>query len=273
MNIENNNFEGMLGKLNKKGLAAFFRNDNKVPTLFKDYLLFPDQFDNYPDDIKQRRNTLIYLIGWQIIASFFAMCYILIRRSYIYFFVNILSIGLAVIGLAGILQMKAIFLLAHCLLTTSITGGFFFFQIIDFLLVSDTTYGAKKRLGDDLLLIIFSLPYLYDAFTGLSNFNFLYKISLLNKEKNAHQQVHEAVDMRELDNIDNQQIEDHIKDEKLCIICCLLEKKAVLNPCGHMLCCIDCAEILMKRKSLYSFNNPRCPICRVDINSYLRLRE
>lgn len=270
MYLESDKMEGMLSNLNKKGLAAFFRKDKGTQVLMREYLLYPDEFEKYPEELKNRRNNLIYLIGWQILASIFAMFYIFLRRSYIYFFVNIISIGLAIIGLTGILQMRAIYLIVHCLFTTSITGGFFFFQIIDFFMVSDTTYGQEKRLGDDLLLIIFSLPYLYDAFTGLMNFYFLYRISIYTKEKYGNR-INEESEMKEIENIEDQEIKDHLNNEKLCILCCTNVKDAVLNPCGHLLCCVECAKAIMKKKSFISF--PTCPICRVEMAGYIKLRE
>jgi len=167
--------------------------------------------------------------------------------------------------------MKALKLLIHCLFTTAITGGFFFFQIIDFFLVSDTKNGNDRRLGDSILLIIFSLPYLYDAYTGITNYRFLYKVSQLNKEKNSYERAREDLEMSELDKVEVSEMDDHVKQERLCIICCVEEKNAVIDPCGHMLCCVHCAQVIMSKKSLYSV--PRCPICRSDIQSYIRLIE
>jgi len=270
----NNKMEGILTHLNKKGLAAFYSKEYnpQEKILLKDYLLYPVQFERYSEEIKKRRNTLIYMISWQIIASLFSMLYILKRRSLLYFFINFISICCAVIGLVGIAKMKAIFLMIHCVFTTSITGGFFFFQLVDYLLVSDTTHGTAKRLGDDLLLIIFSLPYLYDAVTGIINYLFLNMISQFKQSENTGENyIHQSneSEMKELSSINVSEIENHVNEEKLCIICCILEKNSVMNPCGHMMCCIECSEVIMKKNNI--FNSAKCPICREKITGFIRL--
>ena len=235
--------------INKKGLMAFFQKSNEIEILYKSEIVLLQEFLKFPDSLKILRNTLIYLITWQIIASFFAMMYILIRRSYLYFLINIFSISLACIGLKGIIQMKAKFLIFHCLFTTSITGGFFFFQIIDFLLVADTTHGKEKRLNDSVLLIIFSLPYLYDTYVGISCYSFLSKVTKLIEET---RQIEMPLEL-ELEDIDQKEVEHHVSEEKLCIICCEQERTAVLNPCGHLVCCLNCANLILKKNSFTSY--------------------
>ena len=51
MNIEQDHkMEGILTKINKKGLAAFFSKqyNPRVEIIMKDDLLFPEEFDKYP---------------------------------------------------------------------------------------------------------------------------------------------------------------------------------------------------------------------------------
>lgn len=259
--------------LNKKGLAAFFYKSNEKEILFKEYIKHPLEFDQYPTEIKEKRNSLIYLLCIQILASTFALLYIFFRRKFIYLLINGLSIGLALVGLKGIVEMSSIYLIIHCIFTTALTGSFFVFQIIEYLLVSDKTLVEDRRLGDSLLLIIFSIPYLFDAFTGITNFIFLYGISQYNynKKKDCYNKYEMKEEMRELENFDESEVKNHIDEEKLCIICCTNEKNAVNNPCGHLLCCLNCANIIMNKKTF--LNVPRCPICREEILNIIRLIE
>jgi len=55
--------------------------------------------------------------------------------------------------------------------------------------------------------------------------------------------------------------------EKECIICFSDQRDTIILPCRHMCLCINCA------KSLQAQSNSKCPICRKDIESFLRLTK
>ncbi len=260
-----------------KGISAFYLDrkyftKTKVDIIKEDFIHKINLFNEYPDEIKEMRNSLIYLTSIQIAASLFGMLYIIIRRSYLYIFINIISIILALIGLYGALVMSGYFLIIHCFFTTSLTGGFSIFQIIDFILVKETTHGQEKRLGDSFLLIIFSLPYVYDCFTGIFNFRFLYEISKFmekrKEQKGLYNNINNPFDTFSLDKMpEYNDIINHIHSEEKCIICCEQEKNAVLAPCGHMLSCFSCANQIMENKK---YGTPTCPACRKKINNIIR---
>ena len=269
LNLINNNNNSI------KGLSAFYLNkkyftDTNIDILKEEYIVNYELFKEYPEQIKLMRNNLIYLTSGQILASVFGMLYIIIRRSYLYVIINILSIIFALVGLYGSLTMSGLYLMIHCFFTTSLTGGFTIFQIIDFFLVKDTTHGEEKRLGDSLLLIIFSLPYLFDCFTGLFNFKFLYDVSKFLEERkerirNNDHSIFNTFNLEQMPEYND--IIKHINEEDNCVICCEKEKSAVMSPCGHMLSCIDCATKLLKSKF---FGNPTCPVCRKEIKEVIR---
>lgn len=251
---------------NKKGIAAFFLDklkpiNSKLEIIKEEMLLKPKEFEKYPEKIKIMRNTLIQLACLQIVSSFFGMLYILIRKSFIYLFINLITTCLALVGLYGALIMSAFPLIIHCLFTSSLTAGFFIFQIVDFALISDSTQGKSNRVGDSILLIIFSLPYLFDLYTGLFNFNFMNSISKLNQSD-----VNVKI---ELSDLNYDEIVKHVGEEKLCIICCVKEKQAVQSPCGHMLCCMDCAKDIKRNL----FNRASCPVCREKIVDVIKLYQ
>lgn len=274
-NSNNNNINNKNG-FSKIGLAAFFRKQNELEILYKEHLSLPEEFEKFPEDIKINRNNIIYILFLQIAFSLFGLIYIVIRRSFLYLLINTISIILSFFGLYGIIKMKAAYIIVHCIFTTSLTGGFLFFQIIDFLLVDDVTHGVKKRLGDNVLLIIFSLPYAYDLYSGINTYLFLYKVSEykdLQKENNNSQ---ENIELKESINFaENKENEDlidkHIKEESTCIICCVEQKNAVINPCGHLVTCMKCGDLILNKSSFLA--KARCPICRRDITSFIQLRN
>lgn len=78
--------------------------------------------------------------------------------------------------------------------------------------------------------------------------------------------------------------------ENICECCYLRKRNTVFIPCGHVYCCMVCSERWTNTNvssfDLYSLldeedretlvfgeplQKPRCPICRADINSTVRL--
>ena len=263
-------------KFKNIGIAAFYL-DSKYPNdeleIIKPELIHNKEgFEHYSDDLKLKRNNLIKLTIWQMIVSIFGMMYVIRRRNYIYVFINTVSIILGGCGLYGSLTLSAIPLLIHSIMTISLTGGFLFFQIIDFLLVDDTSYG-EKRLNDNILLIIFSLPYVFDCFAGVYNFLFIRNVNEHNKTQREFRlkntNIVERFDPEE-DMPEKEEVLKHIKEQTLCIICCDNSRNAVMNPCGHMLCCLECGEKIVGNRII---SKAKCPICRSHIDSVIKYRE
>ncbi|KAF7041057.1 hypothetical protein CFC21_050893 [Triticum aestivum] len=56
-------------------------------------------------------------------------------------------------------------------------------------------------------------------------------------------------------------------DGQLCVICLRKRRRAAFVPCGHLVCCCNCA----KRVEL--MDEPLCPVCRQDIQYMLRVYD
>ncbi len=251
------------------GLAAFFKQQEPdyiqtLENLYEDHL--PEKYKKLPNEIKKKRNQLIYLAFFQIMASFMGMFYIIFRRSYIYLVINLFTVFLAFCGVYGVVKMNLMYLFIHCLFTTSITGGFFIYQLFDFFLVEDTSYGVKKRINDNIILIIFSFPYIYDLCVGVFNYFFLSALAEYNQAK-------ENMKKNDLEKLtksySNNQIKDHLmKNERNCIICVDGHRTTVVQPCGHVLACENCIKTILKKSSI--LQPAKCPLCRVLIESYVK---
>ncbi len=253
---------------NNIGLAAFFKQDFDISHmraqtfLYEDFL--PDNYKEMPNGLKIYRNRMIYLTFLQMIASIFGMFFIIFRRSFIYLVINVLTVLLALCGIYGCINMHLIALLVHCLFTTSLTGGFFIYQIFDFFLVEDTSYGNKKRINDNYILFIFSLPYLIDLIVGLANYFFIAKISEYNNAKNSL--LKEDIELI-TKNVTNDEIKDHLEQNKnTCAICLDKPRNTVIQPCGHVLACEDCVKSILAKSSIIT--PATCPICRKGISNY-----
>jgi len=271
---ENNHHSIELGNRKEKiSLMAFYGEvQHETKILFEEYILSRN-FEKYPQKIKTLRNYLVYLTIIQVLCGIFSMFYILIRRSYVYLVVNLIALSLGFCGAYGSIRIHQITLLMHCLFSISIAGGFFFYQIFEFIFINDTSYGNSNRMNDKTLLLLFSVPYLYDCITGIFNYYFLNQISRINSESIKHEESikMEFIEMKKV--IKNEEIEKYIfsVDSKKCILCVDKERDTIINPCGHIVGCYECMEkILISRYSILS--QAKCPICRKNIESYLKMR-
>jgi len=273
MNINNDSF--VRNTQNRQiALAAFFNdnlnnNPDSVNILFEDFIL-SKKFSRYSIALKKRRNYLIYLTFCQIFASLIGMFYMVIRRSYLYLIVNLITLLLAFCGVFGAIKLHYLALIIHCILTTSLTGGFFFYQFIDLFLSSDHYDSDKKRASDSVVMFIFSMPYLFDFICGVFCYYFLKAVVAENSLiKGDHEKLKEEVD--EINNkVSKDEVENHFKNvnEEICVICMINKRDGVFNPCGHFLCCHVCSFELFNK---YNFAKPRCPICRKECQSFVKI--
>ena len=258
----------------KIGILSFFREEKCEKLLYEEMILNKN-FLKFPEEIKKHRQILIYMTFFQIFSSIIGMFYIVFRRSIIYFFINFLGITLAICGLNGAVQVNQLHLMIHCVLTTSIIGAFFIYQLLELFLVRDTSYGVKDRMNDNILLFLFSLPYLYDFMAGVFNYMFLKKISDYMKYQLQSKEMLLDFD-KDIKNLrkrySNKDVDKHLQScpDKMCIICIDSERDTIMNPCGHVVCCFSCTEKVFSNKQ-FSKNNARCPICRKNIQSFKKL--
>jgi len=255
-------------------IAAFFNknletNSKRINVLFEDFII-SKKFSQYCSEVKRNRNQLIYLTMAQIFASLIGMFFMVIRRSYIYLIVNMLTLILAFCGVFGAIRLHLIALIVHCIFTTSLTGGFFFYQFVDFFLSSDHYDTEKNRASDSVVLFIFSMPYVFDLICGLFCYYFLKKVARENTLiKGEHEKLRE-----EIDEINSKVSHDMMQtifrnsNQEICVICMNNKRNTVLNPCGHFLCCNECCAELFNK---YIFAKPRCPICRNDCEGFVKM--
>ena len=60
-----------------------------------------------------------------------------------------------------------------------------------------------------------------------------------------------------------EKVEDKLKSEtekKLCVVCMEADKNAIFLPCGHISCCMACAQSVKN-------STKKCPVCRGTIQS------
>lgn len=244
-------------------------NDSTDEILFKDQINISiyRHFIMKKNEVILRRNTLIYLTLCQVIASFIGMLFFLYRRSVIYIIINLFTLCLAICGIYGTITINSIFLIIHCLFTVSVGSAFFIFQIINDLLTDDTSYGDKKRTSDHVLLFVFSLPYLYDVYTGAYNYYWMKSLA----EEDVLDKNAQIVSTVELGNNESRiemnnyplLIEDNNQNSNLCVICMFSDKNVAFQPCGHVACCSKCAVELVRQGI--------CPICRSIIVNFIKI--
>ncbi len=251
------------------GFHAFFQNSS-IECYFENQIDNYEKFKDYPGEIKHKRNRLIIFTGCQILSAILGMLILIIRRSFIYVIINLLALALALFGLNGATKMNAIYLIVHCVFTTSITGGFFVYQIFDFFLSKDTTYGQSKRFGDNMMLLMFSIPYLFDCFVGIYNYLFLRKISMYNDKENKKKFVKEKPKLAK--KFTEDEIDSHINNisSGQCVICMNDNRNTVLNPCGHMLSCENCTKRIFERKAL-DYTDVKCPLCKRKCENFIKV--
>ena len=278
MNFSNNQINhNSNNDIEKKqfAIAAFFNNnldrnsESQIKSLFEDFII-SNRFSRYSVILKKKRNILIYLTMFQVLASLIGMFYMVIRRSYVYLIINLLTLLLAFCGVYGSIRLHDIALIIHCIFTTSLTGGFFLYQFIDFFLSNENSDMDKKRVSDTVVLFIFSLPYLYDLICGIICYYFLKAIAVENTLINGdHEKLKEEID--EINSkVSFDRLQDHFRNinQETCVICMDNRRNTAFSPCGHYLCCVECASELFSK---YSFSKPRCPICRKECQSFVKL--
>lgn len=254
------------------GILSFFVNVDVVEVFFEERII-NKKFLQFPNEIKKMRNILIYLTMIQILASILASIYIIFRRSLVYLLINSISLGLAICGVYGAMEVEKIKLLVHCVLTISITGCFSVYQIFELFLVKDTSYGVSSRLNDNLLMFFFSIPYFYDFCAGVYNYYFLKKVAEFIAEKNSKQEKLIDTSLEDLKKTyTNEEIKNHLAscNKNQCIICLDKERDTIMNPCGHLVACLGCTEKIF-RDPACKLRTARCPICRKEIQTFKKV--
>ncbi|KAA0059400.1 hypothetical protein IC582_002684 [Cucumis melo] len=67
--------------------------------------------------------------------------------------------------------------------------------------------------------------------------------------------------------VPDDELSSNVPDGQLCVICLMRRKRSAFIPCGHLVCCERCA-VSVERDS-----SPKCPICRQQIRSSVRIYD
>ncbi|KAH7294995.1 hypothetical protein KP509_27G027900 [Ceratopteris richardii] len=75
---------------------------------------------------------------------------------------------------------------------------------------------------------------------------------------------------REQDRLSADRVDEDVSDVpdgELCVICLLRRRRAAFLHCGHLVCCVHCAQRVEQDI------NARCPVCRQDVNGIIRIYD
>ena len=125
-------------------------------------------------------------------------------------------------------------------------------------------------MNDNVILLIFTLPFIFDFGVGVYNYYMMKKISVYNEEKKKLNHSADHENRFEVKKISEEQVDKFISgvDHRICIICMDRNRDVVLNPCGHVLCCSECAGTIFTQNFIYEI---KCPICRRKCSSYVKM--
>jgi hypothetical protein len=203
----------------EKGLSRFFVESEKY-SIYQAYFhnKIPSKYINnlsLSESILHLRNRLIILTILEIFASIWGLSYYFIRKSLIYVFINTAAFFISLIGLFSVIYIYEIGLLFYTLLTTALPGTFFIYEIFEVVELKSNSH--DKSLNDTYMLLIFSIPYLYDLIVGIVSYMFVYKISNFNEimrqsNKNDLEKVQKEIDFLKANFSDNKDSVLHVNN-------------------------------------------------------------
>ncbi|KAI5077929.1 hypothetical protein GOP47_0007753 [Adiantum capillus-veneris] len=87
-----------------------------------------------------------------------------------------------------------------------------------------------------------------------------YKEWKLERERRREQERRLSVERSE------EEVTD-VPDGELCVICLLRRRRTAFLHCGHLVCCVHCAQRVEQE------SHARCPVCRQDVNGIVRIYD
>jgi len=230
--------------------------------------------------ILKLRNVLIILTIMEIFASIWGFSYFFIRRSFVYIAVNGVALVLSIIGVFSTIYVNEIGLIFYAMLTTALPGTFFFYQVFEyFALPEHKLGGGNTKLNDNVLLALFSLPYVYDFICGIASivlmsriatFNeFLIRLKGIDQEANQTFIKDEVAKMREKypqEQLSRAYENRYGNNNMTCIICMDQPRTIICRPCNDALMCDDCSKKLSAQ--FFFFGAVKCPKCRRNISHF-----
>ena len=100
-------------------------------------------------------------------------------------------------------------------MTTALPGTFFLYQLFELLAIKNTAYDSSKRLNDNILLFVFSLPYLYDFGVGIVTIVLMSRIAtfngILKKLRTENEEEAKKLLEEEINKISDKYSYDHLR--------------------------------------------------------------
>ncbi|KAM0867313.1 hypothetical protein ACQ4PT_042073 [Festuca glaucescens] len=104
---------------------------------------------------------------------------------------------------------------------------------------------------------------------GHAIYRFWERVKRHREAREAQERFHQG-DNEDDDAVENVSGDDEpgeMGDGQLCVICLRKRRKAAFVPCGHLVCCCNCA------KRVILMDEQLCPVCRQDIDHMLRVYD
>ncbi|CAG9326769.1 unnamed protein product [Blepharisma stoltei] len=201
--------------------------------------------DSLPDRIQRKRKFAGVGCIFQFISAIAGIfVYLFLRRVPMVLIINLFTACLSIVGYVGANHMHRTQISIHGFTTVVLLGGFFIYQIIELLFLTNSA-------SDKILLLLISIPYLVDFIAGCLSLNLYFEIL----EPPTISEVPEEYQIPLIENANN-----------LCKICYDRPCTMVVYPCGHKCLCAPCSRNLIKSLS-------KCPFCRGVIRDMILVYE
>jgi hypothetical protein len=205
-----------------------------------------------------RRDSAILGCMLEIGVSVLSMALYDIRRSWLIPALNTTLTALSAIGLHGAMTLSIKKIQIHGIITT----GLIIACCLNF--IAEAMFAETGAVSDTLpaWVVLMALLVPYSLNLGCSSMSLL----LSNALTEFLQMEERASGVLSAEQIEHQAQEIQLSGENVCCVCMDKRKDAVCVPCGHKAMCLECAEMLKARER-------RCPVCRQEIGSIVRVFE
>jgi hypothetical protein len=134
-----------------------------------------------PETISVLRNNAIFAMIIQVISSVTGLLFFMIRRSYFYLIINLISLGVTYVGMNGAIYMKKYQILFHALLTTGVIGTFCVYSIIEAFFIHEDS--DPNRMNESSIIILLAIPYFIDFASGCMSYKLSIELLDLDEER------------------------------------------------------------------------------------------
>jgi hypothetical protein len=147
-----------------------------------------------PENLKHARNNAIVIGFLEFICCFLSFGFYDLRRSKALLVVIILTVLTTAYGFRSKLQLNYCGILFHAMYTVPVIGGFYIYQIVDFIFGTDSGSTEDGRLSGSLILVLSSLPLFFLFLMGIYS---IYLVSLIDDELDERKKQNQRVGVEE----------------------------------------------------------------------------